>query len=251
MRAVLTYHSIDPSGSVISVDESTLQRHVDFLASGRVRVLPLDDLLEAPDDDDAVALTFDDGFENFATAAWPRLSAAGLPATVFVVSDRTGDDNRWYGDDEPGIPTLPLMEWDTLGRLAEEGLSLGSHTRTHRRCPTLSDAELEDEMHASREEIRARTGAEATSVAYPYGDHDDRSVAAARAAYASAWTTELAVLGAGDDPHRLPRLDMFYLRDADRLAGFGSRGFAAYVSGRAFVRRMRARVTKAIGGARS
>ena len=40
MRAVLTYHSIDDSGSPISVRRDAFQRHVKWLASGQVAVAP-------------------------------------------------------------------------------------------------------------------------------------------------------------------------------------------------------------------
>ena len=37
MRAILTYHSVDETGSVISIDERTFRRHVAWLAKGHVR----------------------------------------------------------------------------------------------------------------------------------------------------------------------------------------------------------------------
>ena len=46
MRAILTYHSIDGSGSPVSVDEAAFRRHVDWLASGAVDVVPLERILE-------------------------------------------------------------------------------------------------------------------------------------------------------------------------------------------------------------
>ena len=99
MRAVLTYHSIDDSGSSISVRPDAFERHVRWLASGRVQVMALDDLARSHSDAPAVALTFDDGFENFATHAAPLLRVHGFPATVFVVTDRVGEDKRleWDG----------------------------------------------------------------------------------------------------------------------------------------------------------
>jgi peptidoglycan/xylan/chitin deacetylase (PgdA/CDA1 family) len=71
MRAILTYHSIDDSGSPISVAPEEFRAHVRWLGSGAVRVVPLAKLVTLPPDDDAVALTFDDAFENFSTIAAP------------------------------------------------------------------------------------------------------------------------------------------------------------------------------------
>src|SRR6185503_12977388 len=105
MRAILTYHSIDSSGSPISLSEETFRAHVRFFGSGRVAVVPVADLPAVPDERDAVALTFDDGFLNFTSSAMPLLSHLGFPATVFVVSDAVGGTNAWGGMAAPGIPT--------------------------------------------------------------------------------------------------------------------------------------------------
>ena len=56
MRAILTYHSIDESGSPISVAPAAFRRHVEWLASGRVRVVSLEEIVRLNDAVDAVAL---------------------------------------------------------------------------------------------------------------------------------------------------------------------------------------------------
>ena len=65
MKAPLTYHSLDDSGSAISIPPAVFDQHLAWLTSGRVRVLTLDRIAEEPDSaGDAVAVTFDDGFLN-------------------------------------------------------------------------------------------------------------------------------------------------------------------------------------------
>ena len=248
MRAILTYHSIDPSGSPVSVDEATFARHVEFLGSGAVRVVSLEDLIETDEDEDALALTFDDGFVNFATTAWPLLAQAGLPATVFLVSDRVGGDNRWGGGAEAGIPELPLMDWETAGRVASEGATLGAHSATHCRLDHLEPEGLDEELAGCRHRIEAETGVTPWALCYPYGDHDDRVVAAARASYRAACTTDLRPLDRGEDRYRLPRLDAYYLQKPGRLESYGTDRFRRYVSARAFLRNVRARTRRAIAG---
>lgn len=224
MRAVLTYHSIDPSGSPISISRAAFERHCRFLRDGPVSVVPLDRIAAVPGEDDAVAITFDDGFVNFASDAWPLLREHGLPATLFVATRRVGASNAWEGRDEPGIPTLPLLDWSALARLAAEGLDLGSHSRTHPRLRRANGQELEDELRGSAEDLARELGRRPSSFCYPYGDHDARVVEAARAVYARACTTDLRALGPGEDPLRLPRLDAYYLRAPGRLESFGGAG---------------------------
>jgi len=235
VRGILTYHSIDDSGSPISVSPSAFAAHVRFLASGRVRVVDLATILAVPEEEDAVAITFDDGFANFATEAWPRLKEHGLPATLYVVTDRAGGTNDW---DAPGssIPSGPLLGWEELGRLAGEGLALGAHGRTHASLPGLSRERLEDEVRGSRDRILAETGRVATSLAYPFGDFDPATVRAAKDAFPCAVTTRFRLLAPGEDPHRLPRIDAYYLRSNDRLESFGSGGFRRWLALRGAVR---------------
>ena len=241
MKAILTYHSIDPSGSPVSLDEATFRRHVRWLASGAVRVVALRELLGLPDATPAVALTFDDGFENAGTIAAPLLLEHGLPATIFVVADHAGRTNAWRGRPQPGIPTLPLLGWDALARLAEAGLELGAHSRTHPHLTELRGDALRDEVAGSAERIRAETGCAVRSFAYPYGSVD-REVAAAAAAFDHACTTEMRAVGAGDDPRLLPRLDAYYFRAPGLIDSWGSARFRQYVWLRSQARRVRRRL---------
>jgi hypothetical protein len=143
MRAILTYHSIDSSGSPVSLSEQVFRAHARFLGSGRVKVVPLAELPAVPDEKDAVALTFDDGFLNFATTGLPVLSGLGLPATVFVVSDAVGGTNAW-GSCSPGHSNAALMGWQDLRATVRVGFG-SARTPAVIRPPTLSAAEVEDE----------------------------------------------------------------------------------------------------------
>lgn len=239
MRAILTYHSIDSSGSPISVSPSAFRAHVRWLASGAVRVLPLDELVSGGDDEDAVAITFDDGFENFATEAAALLAQHGLPSTVFVVPEHVDGTNAWGGSDAPGIPTLPLMSWATLGQVSRQGVTLGAHTRRHRDLTRVRGAALEDEVAGCVERIAAETGKRPTTFAYPYGAVDDTSASVVRDVFALACTTELRALHPHDDRALLPRLDMYYFRDPGQLEAWGSASFRGRLWLRAQARRVR------------
>lgn len=241
MRAILTYHSIDPSGSPISVAPDRFREHVRWLASGRVRVVPLPELAaRVPDGDDAdaVALTFDDAFANLAAHALPLLHEAGLPATVFVVTGRVGATNGWAGTDGRRIPELPLLGWDALAALPARGFTLGAHGRTHRALAGLSASALHDELAGSADDLTRRTGLRPAAFAYPYGRVDAAAAAAVRATYAIGCTTELRPVHAGDDPALLPRLDAYYLRAPGALEAWGTPAFARRLRLRALARRL-------------
>lgn len=239
MKAILTYHSIDDSGSPISVPEATFRGHVQWLANSGIAVVSLDELMRMPDDTDAIAITFDDGFANFGSVAWPLLQEHELPVTLFVVSDHAGASNSWSSPRFPDVPRMPLLDWTELGMLAEAGLHLGSHTRHHPDLRTLSGSSLADEIAGAAEQIQARTGTRPRSFAYPYGACNDTVVAAVRGHHEIACTTELRPLGKREDWLRLPRLDAFYFRRPGLLEGWGSGAFQRYLWMRASGRRLR------------
>jgi peptidoglycan/xylan/chitin deacetylase (PgdA/CDA1 family) len=243
MRAILTYHSIDSSGSPISVSPTAFRQHVEWLASGRVRVVRLDELLRVPPDENAVALTFDDAFANFADEAAPLLREYSLPATLFVVTGHVGGTNAWGGRSDPRVPTLPLMDWTALGAQSERGIRLGAHSRTHRHLTSASPAELEDELGGAAETIHRETGHRPDEFAYPYGSVNPAVAAAAARVYARACTTRLGVIHSADRPELLPRLDMFYWRESGRLESWGSARFQGRLWVRAQARRLRERLT--------
>src|SRR5207244_188323 len=89
--------------------------------------------------------------------AYPILSALGLAATVFAVTDFVDADRPldWPGIDHwrggPYDAELRGLTWAQLGQLAASGWEIGSHTRTHPRLTRLADDALERELLESRE----------------------------------------------------------------------------------------------------
>ncbi len=243
MRGILTWHSLDTSGSPISVAPQVFRQQVRFLASGRVRVVSLTDLARHPDDgSDVVALTFDDGFANVGDLAVPLLREHALTATIFAVTEHVGGSNDWGGRPSPGIPTLPLMNWKGLGVALDAGLEIGAHTRRHRDLAAVSGAALEDEVAGCVEVIAAETGTRPVSFAYPYGSTGPGAVVAVRDIYQQAVTTELRLLGDSDDLALLPRIDMYYFRSSGQLEAWGRPSFKRRLWLRAQGRRVRSMV---------
>lgn len=242
-RAVLTYHSIDASGSPISVAPDVFARHVAWLASGRVAVEPLTTLLavETPAGDGRprVALTFDDAFANFSALAWPQLRDARLPATVFVVSGHVGRTNRWGDRQAPGVPELPLADWDALASAAADGATIGAHSRTHPLLPTLTPAAIGDELDGCLEALTARLGRRPEAFAYPYGALDDATVVAVASRFRVACTTEHRPVDARDSVHRVPRLDMYYFQGLAALDDWGEPSWTRRIALRRAARAVR------------
>ena len=248
MRAILTYHSIDTSGSPISISPAAFRRHIEHLVQAGVAFVTVDDLLaDAASERSAVALTFDDGFANIAAEALPLLIDRGLPATIFVVSECVGATNRWATTDGYGLAEQPLLDWDALGHLTTKGVSIGSHSRTHPDLTRVGPAQAEDEIHGAATEIARRLGHRPSGFAYPYGAADARVRTAVAGVHRWACTTEFQL---HDDrqPFELPRLDMWYFEAPGRFERFGTPAFARWVRVRHGLRRARAAWRRMGGG---
>ncbi len=153
-----------------------------------------------------VAITFDDGYRDFAEEAWPILEQRDLFATVFIPTGAVGDVAHW--DAEQGEPAA-LLGWEELRRLAAAGVHFGSHLVTHRRATSLSDDELRAEALESRKQLEERLGQPVTAVATPYGDGDGRVTAILAACGYRAGVSTLADCAALDaSPLAMPRLEI-------------------------------------------
>jgi peptidoglycan/xylan/chitin deacetylase (PgdA/CDA1 family) len=221
------------------VSAEAFRRHVAWLSSAKVAVVPLPDLLLGPEDDSAIAVTFDDAFTSFAEIAWPLLREHRIPVTVFVPTGHAGRTNRWPDETHEGIPELPLLDWEALGRLAGEGVALESHSVSHRDLRTLDDGALAEELTGAADHIAVAAGRRPSILAYPYGLADARVAAAAAAAYRFACTDEFRLLGPTEDPRLIPRLDAYYFQARGILERWESPLFAAYVAARRFGRRVK------------
>lgn len=246
LRAILTYHSLDDSGSPISVRPSAFVAHMRSLAASHVRVLPLETLWDevrgGTNAGDAVAITFDDGFANFSRHAAPVLEELGFPSTMFVVSRHVGGESRWADRNGDGsVPVFRLLDWDLLGKLIRSGVTVGAHTRRHVALGNLDLQSLEDEIAGSAEDIASRLGVAPRTFAYPYGTVSPSAIACVSRTFAVGVTTQLRALSPSDHSSALPRLDAYYLRRENGLSGWGSVRFAMYLRLRGLIRSARAR----------
>ena len=149
---ILTYHSLDHANSAISLRPEAFEQQMRWLIETGIPVVPLTEVLQSPS---AVALTFDDGFQNFRELAFPVIQDLSLPATVFVVTGHCGRENRW-ATQPVHIPTLDLLTWSEIEELARQGVEFGAHTVTHPNLVHLEPKAAEAEIHQSRIDIEDR-----------------------------------------------------------------------------------------------
>jgi peptidoglycan/xylan/chitin deacetylase (PgdA/CDA1 family) len=227
---ILTYHTIDTSGSVIATDPSWFAETMAILHEGGFRAVDLASWVAdgRPEVERGFALTFDDGLRSILGVA-PILAYFGFVATAFLVADRMGGDNAWPGQ-LASVPRSRLLDWSDLIGLRAAGYSFGSHTRTHPRLDRCDPATRADELRGSRDAIEARTGSPCPLLAYPYGVAPPRVRHEAARFFSASFGTRLDVSRPDEDGFALSRIDASYLRTPralDRLlsgrARFGVR----------------------------
>ena len=222
-KLVLCYHAVSRHWpSPLAVRPERLEEQLSLLAARGYQARTFFDTLTASDGGRYVAITFDDAYRSVFELALPVLSAAGMPATVFVPTSLVGTDEpmTWPGVDQwlatPHAKELVGTSWDQLKELADAGWEIGSHSRFHSRLTELGDTALAEELSSSRRDLEIRIGRPCRSLAYPYGAVDERVVRAAQAAgYDAAGAPPLRLPG----PRRLhwPRMGVYQRDDLLRF----------------------------------
>jgi peptidoglycan/xylan/chitin deacetylase (PgdA/CDA1 family) len=239
--AILTYHSIDDSGSVISMPPATFRLHMDFLAQAGIPVVPLDQVVARPG---SVAITFDDGFANLIDHAIPVLAEHNFPATIFLVSSYCGGQNNWPGQSYDKASVLPLMSWEQAAALPP-AISLAAHTVNHPDLTRLTAEECERELRECQDQIQQRLGRPTRSLAYPYGASNPQVQQIASRYFDIAAGTTLDFLPANPNsparpiPMDLPRIDTYYLRDSLPIEKLFTPFGNAYIQVRNLLRQLR------------
>lgn len=139
------------------------------------------------------AITFDDGYLSVYEHAIPALEARKMTATIFVVADQIDGINEW--DRCAGDTREPMMSADQIVDLASRGFEIGAHTLTHPHLTELDDERLVREIVDSKHRLEDLVGSEVSSFSYPYGDCDERVIAATvQAGFTRAVGTKLGIL---------------------------------------------------------
>lgn len=109
-----------------------------------------------------VVLTFDDGYRDFYTHAFPVLKKYGFTATVFLPTAYIDNNGK------PGLKGKQHLSWDEVRELQAQGISFGSHTVNHPQLRKLSGHEIEDEVTRSKKAIEGKTPGTCSHFCYPF-----------------------------------------------------------------------------------
>ncbi len=157
----------------LSVTPQTFERHLQYFAEHGYRTISLYDLHAhlkdgIPLPPKPVILTFDDGYLDAYTNAFPLLQQYGMTGTFFIVTDFINYQNPNH------------ITWDMAREMFTGGMSIESHGRTHRDLRNRSFQFLVWEILGPLEQITHYVGHRPRFFCYPAGQYDDHVIAMLR-----------------------------------------------------------------------
>jgi len=197
---ILMYHYIrdgvdpkkDPIGYGLSVTPQQFEAQLAALSAAGYTGLTMSQYSAGQATAKSVMLTFDDGYEDFYTTAWPLLKKYHFTATAYIISGKIGGN---------------YMTWDQLRELHAAGIEIGAHTVNHIDLSKASEAVQHSEIFNSKQTIEAQVGAPVVSFCYPSGKYTATTEALVKqAGYTSATTTHPGSVRPSDDPDALNRV---------------------------------------------
>jgi peptidoglycan/xylan/chitin deacetylase (PgdA/CDA1 family) len=240
---ILTYHSIDDSGSVISTSPEKFISQMQTLKDRGYEVIPLENLVKSLRKSRShtlktVVLTFDDGFRNFYHSAYPVLHEFGYKATVFLVPGYLGKSSEWNAG-LGGLPVLDLLNWNQVKELSEDGIDFGAHTVSHFDCSQLPLDIARHEIINSKLIIQEQLDKKVLFFSYPFGGLNRKTKHIVQKEFYGACSTIFDFVHANTDIYQLPRIDMFYFSNNSLFDYIGTSLFSLYVAIRAALRSIR------------
>lgn len=202
---VICYHSInkDPSGkSSIIISPEKFRQHLKAIKDNGYITLTMaqfnDYILgDKPVPEKSVLITFDDGYMDNYTNAFPILKEFNMNATIFVISSYL--DGKEY------------MAPSNVKEMSDYGIDIESHTVSHLRLSELSYEQQVSELKNSKEALEKLTGKPVVSIAYPEGKYNDDTIKAVLdTGYSMGFTIDRGYVGIGDNAAKLNRMCVDY-----------------------------------------
>jgi len=218
---VLCYHIVEaPAALRMHIGRDTFRQHIRYLEMTGYKVIPLHDLYEYVTGtrdalpENAVVITFDDGWRSTYTEAFPELQKRGFPFTIFIYPNIIGK-------------TANALTWKMIREMATAGVDVQSHSLSHAYMTKRHHASMDDDAYAawlqtelveSKRILEKESGKKVEFFAYPYGDYDANvASAAAKAGYSAALTCNFGRVKRGSD---LMHLRRFVIDDTMDFASF-------------------------------
>lgn len=180
---ILMYHSIaDQPGNDLMVSPQNFAAQIAYLKKAGYQTINFQDLQDwqagKPIPRKPILLTFDDGYLDNYTEAYPVLKEHGFQATFFISTNYIADGRH--------------ITWEQIAEMSKSGLiEFASHTKSHADLAVISPEQLTAELTESKQIIETKIGKPVIAFSYPAGSYNNAVVdATAKAGYQFAVTTK-------------------------------------------------------------
>jgi peptidoglycan/xylan/chitin deacetylase (PgdA/CDA1 family) len=209
---ILAYHHVIPESGYdeiswvyrtpFHVTEKQFEAHLQIMQQYGTETLNLDELqqlLNGTADEalqkkaeNAVVITFDDGWENNARYAVPLLQKYNFSATIFVISNAIG--KKGY------------MTAQQLREISRAGIAVQSHGHRHVALELLSEADCIRELTTSREFIEDVIEMPVQHFSFPLGFYDQKVLRHCQNIYQTCSTSNIGLATPQTSLMELPRI---------------------------------------------
>ena len=200
---VLMYHSIDDTGSTISISPQMFRKHLQYLKNQGFESVSLQEYFNTPPSEttNKILITFDDGYQNLLSHALPILKEFSYQGVVFLVTDCVGKYPEWLIRDQKiildkivnqwtlsekdkaaelqkldNISKFKLLSWDEILEMKKEGIEFQSHSHTHPFVSEISIDEARFELEQSKSTMEFNLNQTVDAFCYPYTDYHNPDI---------------------------------------------------------------------------
>ncbi|MFX0124538.1 MAG: polysaccharide deacetylase family protein [Candidatus Hodarchaeota archaeon] len=204
---ILMYHEVsDPpekkrvirnTNPAYSLSVAQFSEQMEYLYENGYKTLSLNKLIDYPSSnhENNLIITFDDGWANNYTNAFPILMKWGLTATIFVITGCIGRPR--------------YLDWNQLEEMNKEGISIQSHTCSHRPLTVLENHEILYELQGSKKSIEEHLDKRVDFLSVPHGMINQKVIDLAQAVgYKAILTSEPGYSHSYDNPAILRRINI-------------------------------------------
>jgi peptidoglycan/xylan/chitin deacetylase (PgdA/CDA1 family) len=196
---ILYYHSVmQENGNELRMPPEQFEAQMAYLQDKGYQSVSLEQLYQASYKGGTLpakpfVITFDDGYVDNYTTAFPILTKHGFTATIFMVTSYINGEG--------------FMSWHQLKELVANGWEIEGHTTNHPYLTKMDPSTVISELNPSKELLEKELGQTVNFFAYPYGDLNANVVQALKdTGYLMAVTTERGWADVKADAWRVHRV---------------------------------------------
>ncbi len=189
---ILMYHMVsDPKSGTqfngLRVSPAMFEQQLHWLKQNNWHFVTMNQLIDNPSKlpEKTVALTFDDGYEDNYTQAFPLMKKYGACGTLYLVINR--HDNDWSTKKKAHhnsgeLVQEPKLSDEQVNEMVTSGVfEIGGHTTNHVNLNTIDKQTKHEEMSESKAILEKQLSVPVNSFAYPFGIYGPEDPAIAEA----------------------------------------------------------------------